>query len=236
MAEAQREGAASLMASVTQTAIPRAAGVDSRVRHTRTTRTCNRCGCRDLGAPSPGWARGKGGLLCLSCRREIVVERAVAGLDSKVAKVDAKRRALLRFELTRDQDRKLSEIAKPAGAPLSLARLVRDEMRAAGELRERRPEPTPSAKRRSKPRRQRQPQAPKRKRGKQTVRPLTLRERWPKMAATIEHDPRRSNAGIAQEFGVTPPTVRRVRLELEGTGRIERFRADPWTERRRRAA
>ena len=174
--------------------------------------------------PMPeGWGDDGAGIACLSCRRESVIVTATAGRSGSEAG-SARREALVRFELLRGLT--IREAAKAANAPARVAEAASAELHATGQL--------PKAKVKPKPKPAQRPKPVKHAKARRSY-----PDRYPRLAAELLADPRRSNRQVAIAADLQAPSVHaaraivgHVRRALEREGRIEKFRADPWTERR----
>ena len=84
------------------------------------------------GPPPSGWLEGSRGWLCLTCRREEVIAAVPMTHDAEARL--ARRSALIEFELIRDPAASDGQIAQRAHTATRIVRPVREELTAAGRL------------------------------------------------------------------------------------------------------
>ena len=82
------------------------------------------------GTTPSGWAQGPRGWLCLTCRREEVVNAVPSTRDA--ASRTARRQALVEFELRRDPGASDGQIAGRAKTSPMIVRPIRAELRTRG--------------------------------------------------------------------------------------------------------
>jgi hypothetical protein len=95
--------------------------------------TCSRCEMTVSWMPEverpelpATWARERGELYCLSCRREMAVEATLAGLDEDISSSERQQissQARIEFELKRRPDRQDNRIAKSCNTSVRKARV-----------------------------------------------------------------------------------------------------------------
>jgi hypothetical protein len=204
--------------------------------------TCSTCavsvrylpGFAPSGELPNGWAPRGDELRCLGCRwRELTSEAEAEGLGRKETA-----RRLAAFEVGRapaDSNKRIAGrlrrtvSAVSAAVSPSLVAEVRTELIASGEVESQRRPPRPPAAQPA-PALVRAPCRP----GSLTPAPPrpSYAERYPAVAAELRRDPRRSNPAVADAADLNGPSfearrhlVRSVRIEMERTGVIERWRS-----------
>jgi hypothetical protein len=83
-----------------------------------------------------GWAKDSGDMLCLKCRREVVIGDA-SNLDDSLSATEQRKagqRAVAEFELRRDPDRRDAVIASSLGTARPLITQTRQALIATGDL------------------------------------------------------------------------------------------------------
>lgn len=101
---------------------------------------CSRCGVRASWLPGTegrmpaGWGKIGRRLHCLSCRRLVAGERAVAAADPDQAESVTRIRAagVIRFEIERDPSRSNSVIARACRTSVPAVTRVRNDMTPSG--------------------------------------------------------------------------------------------------------
>jgi hypothetical protein len=203
--------------------------------------TCSGCGVAVRymsGSKTPafpsGWARNGDGLLCLACRREAVRREAQReGADPKEA-----RRAVVRFELTREPFARPSDVRLRTGATLPVVHRVRKELREAGLIPASPPTPRRESNVKKKTNVKTEIISPKSR-----PRRGSYPERYPAVADELRRDPRRTNPEVARAAGLDGRSlaaarnlVRLVRVEMEAAGEIARWRSKGGAPMHRRRA
>jgi hypothetical protein len=92
--------------------------------------TCQECRVVVRYADGAKAPKRPGKWLCLRCRRERVMDKAGQGVEGYASR----RKALIEFELMRDQDQTEMDIAKVASCSTAVVRKVRRSLRDQGKL------------------------------------------------------------------------------------------------------
>lgn len=166
-----------------------------------------------------GWWVASDGWICLRCRRDRAVERALADAGIEDRERDSRtnavtRAALVQFELQRDPGRSNKALGTLIGLPPYRVAAIRRDLVEQGLIERRTPGPRPKAAT-SSPAPPRDAPAPAKSR-----KPSRFAALWASIDAALRADPMATDKATAADLGCSIPTVTGRRRKLEAAGEI----------------